>query len=267
MHELNLLWDAVQCKEVGIGQKDTLQACGFPPVLEKNRIHIWSARYEDLDCHFRVLSEVVSLDEQKTASAFRKPDEARNYLLRHGLVRSILAQYTHHTPEMLSFITGKNGKPELDSQGAVAELSFSLSHTSEMVLIGVTKKRRIGVDIVKMDPSYKFHDSAEYLLTPAEKVFLKSIEPALRYGVFFRIWAIKEAILKVTGSTLALMVKTDLSQIMEEVLSSPEYSMSCLDTHPPLIIWQFTSGFGHHAALAAEVSTAPEKEESAEIQI
>jgi 4'-phosphopantetheinyl transferase len=257
MHEHNLLWDAVQCKDVGIGQKDTLQECGFPPVIEKNRIHIWSARYNDLDCHFRILSEVVSSEEQKTASAFRKPGESRNYLLRHGLVRTILAHYTRKTPEKLSFTKGKNGKPELDPLGAGAELSFNLSHTSEMVLIGVTKKRRIGVDIVKMDPSYQFQDTAEYLMAPAEKAFLIRIEPALRYQVFFRMWAIKEAILKVTGSTLARMVITDLSQIMEDVVSSPEYSMSCLDTHPPLEIWQFTIGFGHHAAVAVEAGIAP----------
>jgi phosphopantetheinyl transferase len=46
-----------------------------------------------------------------------------------------------------------------------------------------------------MDPSYRFDDSAEYILTPAEKAFLKRIEPVLRYQVFFRIWATKEAIL------------------------------------------------------------------------
>ena len=257
MHTYNLIPDSVQCKVVAIGQEDLLPACGFPPLLEKSRIHIWSARYEDLNCHFRDLSNIVSRDEQKTASAFRKSADARKYLLRHGLVRIILAQYTHHTPKMLSFITGKNGKPELDPQGAHAELSFNLSHTSDMVLMGVTKKRRIGVDIVKMDPSYQFQDTAEYLLTPAEKACFKRIEPALRYQVFFRVWAIKEAILKVTGSTLALMETTDLSEIMEDVLSFPEYSMSCLDTHPPFFIWQFTSGSGHHAVIAAESGNSP----------
>ena len=105
-----------------------------------------------------------------------------------------------------------------------------------------------------MDPGYRFHDSAEYMMTPAEKVFLKSVEPSLRYQVFFRIWAIKEAILKATGSTLALMGKTDLSAIIQELLSSPEYSMKYLDNHPPFFIWQFTCGSGYYGAIAADAS-------------
>jgi phosphopantetheinyl transferase len=257
MHTDNLFGDSVQCTVLEIGQEDPLTVCRCPPGLEKNSIHVWSARYRDLERHFRILSDVISQQEQETASTFRRSADAKKYVIRLGIVRSILAHYTRHTPEMIAFITGKNGKPELDPQGAHADVSFSLSHTSEMMLIGVTKKRRIGVDIVKMDPSYKFHDSAEYLLTPAEKVFIKSIEPALRYQIFFRIWAIKEAILKATGSTLALMGKTDLSEIIQEVLCSPEYSMKYLDTHPPFFIWQFTCGSEHHGAIAVDAAKAP----------
>ena len=90
-----------------------------------------------------------------------------------------------------------------------------------MILIGVTRKHRIGVDIVKMDPSYQFQHSAEYILTPAEKAFMQRTEPAMRYQIFFRIWALKEAILKVNGGTLTMMKNTDVSEIIQDVFSSP----------------------------------------------
>jgi len=257
MHTDNLFGDSVQCTVLEIGQEDPLTVCRCPPGLEKNSIHVWSARYRDLERHFRILSDVISQQEQETASTFRRSADAKKYVIRRGIVRSILAHYTRHTPEMIAFITGKNGKPELDPQGAHADVSFSLSHTSEMMLIGVTKKRRIGVDIVKMDPSYKFHDSAEYLLTPAEKVFLKSIEPALRYQVFFRIWAAKEAVIKATGGTMALMKTIDLSEIIEDILFYPEYSMNYLDTPPPFFLWQFTSESGHLGAIVVDAGRGP----------
>ena len=149
-------------------------------------------------------------------------------------------------------VPGKNGKPELGPDNTSAEISFSLSHTSERILIGVTKKRQIGVDIVSMDPSYQFQDTAEYLMTPAEKVFLERIEPAQRYQVFFRIWAAKEAIIKATGGTLSLMGTTDLSEIIEDILYSPDYSMYCLDTHPPFFLWEFMDGSGHLGAIAVD---------------
>jgi hypothetical protein len=68
---------------------------------------------------------------------------------------------------------------------------------------------------------------------------------------------IKEANLKATGSTLALMETTDLSEIIEDVLCSPQYSMKYLNTHPPFFIWQFTGGSGHHAAIAVESGNSP----------
>jgi 4'-phosphopantetheinyl transferase len=126
-----------------------------------------------------------------------------------------------------------------------------------MVLIGVTKKRRIGVDLVTMEPSYRFQDIAEYMLTPAEKTFLKRIEPAQRYQVFFRIWAAKEAVIKATGGTMALMKTIDLSDIIEDILYSPDYSMNFMDTHPPFFLWQFTSGSGYLGAIAVDAGKAP----------
>jgi 4'-phosphopantetheinyl transferase len=249
----NLLCDSVQCTVLEIGQKEILTACEFPPVLEKNSIHVWSARYGDLERHFGILSDVISQKEQETASTFRKSADAKKYVIRRGIVRSILAYYTHHSPEKIVFISGENGKPELFPDTDTAELSFNLSHSGERVLIGVTKKRRIGVDIVRMNPSYRFQDTGEFLMTPAEKVFLERTEPAQRYQVFFRIWASKEAIIKATGGTLTQMGTTDLSEIIEDILYSPDYSMHCLSTHLPFFLWQFTDGSGHLGAIAIDV--------------
>ena len=201
--------------------------------------------------------EVISRKEQKTAAEFRKSADARKYTLRRGIVRIILAHYIHCEPEMITLITGKNGKPELDPGPASAGLCFNLSHTGEMVLIGVTQKRRIGVDIVKMDPAYRFQDTAEYMLVPAEKGVLQRTEQARRYEVFFRLWAAKEAVIKVTGGTLAQMETLDLSGIIEEIMGSPDYSMNSLDTQPPFFLWQFTNEAGHLCAVAVDAGNAP----------
>jgi hypothetical protein len=53
------------------------------------------------------------------------------------------------------------------------------------------------------------------------------------------------------------METTDLSEIIEDVLCSPQYSMKYLNTHPPFFIWQFTGGSGHHAAIAVESGNSP----------
>ena len=248
--------DSLQCSVIEIGRKGSWQVSGFPRFLEKNTIHVWSARYEDLDCHFTSLSNVISTDQKNIAFTFRTSDNAKKYVLRHGLVRSILGRYIRHNPETVAFFTGRNGKPELDLQGSYADISFNLSHTSDMVLIGVTWQRRIGVDIVRMNLAYRFDDTAGYMLTPAEQAILKKTAPDLRYEVFFRMWAAKEAILKATGGTLTLMKKTDLSDIFEDGGYSPEYSMNYLDSQPPFFLWQFMVGSRHRGAVAVDAGNA-----------
>jgi hypothetical protein len=57
------------------------------------------------------------------------------------------------------------------------------------------------------------------------------IEPALINGGF-QDRGEKEAILKATGGTLALKETMDLSEIIGDVLCSPQYSMKYLNTHP-----------------------------------
>lgn len=248
----DLLLNSVKCAVFDIGRKNSIQDSAFPPQLKRDQIHVWSARYGDLDQFFEILFNISIPKEKKAAFLYRKSADCKKYIIRQGLLRIILGHYTRQNPGIVSISTGINGKPEMDPLENYSDVSFNLSLTTDMVLIGVTKKRRIGVDIVKMDPSYPFNDIVEYLLTPAEKVFFNKIEPAMRYQAFFRIWTIKEAIIKVTGGTLNMMENTDLSEIMEDLLSHSENSMKYMSMQQPLSVWQFTCGSGHHGAMAVD---------------
>jgi 4'-phosphopantetheinyl transferase len=247
---------SLQCNVFGVGQESTRQAAGFPPFLPNNGIHAWSALYRDLELHYEILSGTTSQEEQYAASLFRNDADSRKYILRHGLLRIILGNYTHRDPERVSFSTGKNGKPELVPHGGYTVVSFNLSHTSEMVIIGIARTKRIGIDIVKMDPLYQYYDIAEYILTPAEKAFMQGVEPAQKHQAFFRIWALKEAILKTNGDSISMMKDTDTSDIIQKGFSFPCCSLKYRKSLPPFFIWQFRSGLDHCGAIAAEIGSA-----------
>ena len=250
-----LLQDSLQCTVLGVDQEGSLQSVGFPPFLQKNRVYIWSALYGDLDLHYKILSGITSREERHAASLFRNAADTRKYVLRQGVLRILLGNYTDQNPERVSFLTGKNGKPELDIRGRYDDVSFNLSHTGEMILIGITRNQQIGVDIVKIDPLYHYHDSAEYILTPAEKACMQRVEPAMRYQIFFRIWALKEAILKVTGDTLSMMQETDTSDIINKGFTFTCCSIKYRNSLPPLFIWQFNREPDHYGAIAAEIGS------------
>ena len=102
------------------------------------------------------------------------------------MLRYILSTYTNTEPELLSLVNGIQGKPGFHPQSDFHELSFSLSHADQVVSVGIVRNHSIGIDIVKTDPGYPFHDITEYLFTPMEKEFVQRIEPGQRYLMFLR---------------------------------------------------------------------------------
>lgn len=201
-------------ESAGIRQYNKIEYSGNFPVLENDSLHIWSVRYSDLISDFSFVSDFLSKTERDKSSRFLDPADSRRYVLRHGMVRYILGNYTGIEPELLPLVKDMNGKPGLDPKSELHEYSFSLSHTDQIVSMGVMKNYRIGIDIVKTDPGYPIYEISEYLFTPGEKEFMRGIEPGQRNQMFFRIWALKEAIVKATGEGIRMMNKTDVTPVI-----------------------------------------------------
>ena len=67
------------------------------------------------------------------------------------MVRAVLGQYIRKEPQAVRFVHEESGKPDLDPEGNIHDIHFSLSHTDEMVCLGISRKTSIGLDIVKCD--------------------------------------------------------------------------------------------------------------------
>jgi len=83
------------------------------------------------------------------------------------------------------------------------------------------------------------------------KKHFQSTEPDLRYQIFFRIWALKEALLKATGGTVMMMKDTDVSEIMQGTFPSCCCAMKHQNIRSSFFIYQFDSGHRHHSVIAA----------------
>jgi len=239
-----------QFESAGIGQDPPLTQSGNFPVLENNAFHIWSVRYSDLSADYSCVSDFLSTTEQEESSRFLNPDDTRRYILRHGMVRYILGNYTGIEPELLPLVTGLNGKPGLDPKSDFHELSFSLSHTDLTVSMVVIKNYRIGIDITKPDPLYPCDEISGYLFTPLERNVMRETEPAQRYQVFFPIWTLKEAIVKATGDGIRLMNTTDVTPVI--AVSSPASLHRLTISAKPMnfFIYRFRPDVEHIGAVA-----------------
>ena len=217
-------------------------------------IHIWSARYIDLDSCYPALSPLLTKSERETADTFREPADARCSELRYGLLRIILGEFTGFEPRELVIIKSENGKPSLVLPRGYPVVSFSTSHTKERVAIGIIKNNNIGIDIVKMDRRYPFQDTAEYLFSDKEKALIEGTEPNQQYRQFFRIWALKEALLKASGGTVQMMSDLDVSGVIHNSFVHDFCSITCQDVQCQFFIHEFGCGPEHHCAIAVNLA-------------
>jgi 4'-phosphopantetheinyl transferase len=214
-------------------------------------IHIWSARYSSLERYYPLLSSLVSPEEIQKAAGFKKPGDTRRYILRHGMERIILGEYIHEDPEKIRFVKAKNGKPDLDTGGNFPDIQFSLSRTDEMVCLGITRKSKIGLDMVKINPRYPFSEIEQYLFAPGERRWVARTIPELRPMKFFRIWSLKEALLKATGGDVRMMKETDVSGIITERFLNGFYLLRLGKKDIMFFIHESDCGEGHHSVLAS----------------
>ena len=254
MNTIHTIRDCLKFRAVGTGEP-ALPESGKPAPGTGDILHIWSARYSDLDRYYPVLSRFISADEVTKAAGFKKSKDTQKYILRHGMTRAVLGQYIKKDPREIRFVHDGSGKPNLDPEGDAHDIRFSLSRTDEMVCLGISKKSRIGLDIVKSDSRYPFFATAQYLFTPGERRWIAQMTPRGQHVRFFRIWSLKEALLKATGGDVHMMKDTDVSGIMTNHFLDGYYPVSIGKKELLFFIRECGYDIGHHCTLATMPAT------------
>lgn len=111
-------------------------------------------------------------------------------------VRSLLATYLDRPVETVRVEHGEHGKPHLVD----AELEFNVSHTGSALLLGLSRRVALGVDLeVARRKARDVAQLARRYFAPAEAAALASLPDLLRQTAFLRLWCAKEAVLKAHG--------------------------------------------------------------------
>lgn len=223
---------------------------GIRQPVGEGTIHVWSAWYADLEPNFPYYSEQLSREEMLKAAGYKKSTDSRHYILRHGMVRAVLGYYLGRDPGKIQFMQGMNGKPALDPENSSSDIRFSLSRTGERVCLGITRKSDIGLDIVKVQTRYPFFAIESYLFTPGEKEWIAQGAPDRRAIRFFRIWSLKEALLKVTGSNARVMQDVDVSGVLTDRYLNGCYALNIWEKKMNFFIHEEGCGAGHHRVIA-----------------
>ncbi len=176
-------------------------------------IDVWIV-HTDVNVEERdTLKAVLSPAEIARARRFTFDSDRNRYISSHGILRRILAMYCGVSADALDIYLDANGKPGISIVGA--HIQFNLSHSADVALIAVTSAN-CGADVEKIRPDLAHMEIAERFFTENENDWLATLPQPVRSNGFFRLWTIKEAVLKTIGAGLSIPLnEVDVMGVVE----------------------------------------------------
>jgi 4'-phosphopantetheinyl transferase len=172
--------------------------------LSPHEVHVWWANLGRPAEEVRELETLLSEDERRRADGFYFEKDREHYIVSRGTLRSIIGLYLDSSPARLRFSCNDFGKPFLAEELGRDGLSFNLSHSQGLALYGLTRGRKIGVDVEYVRPDVNVAGIAANFFSPREVAALNSLPPCDRRRAFFTCWARKEAYIKARGEGVSL---------------------------------------------------------------
>ena len=126
-------------------------------------------------------------------------DSRREFGLCRAALRDILCARLECGNRELSFDENENGKPLALVRGKPAPVSFNISHSGPHGLIAVVPEGRVGIDVEDRSIPRDIEGAASLTFTPAERAELAAVDSARKTENFYRIWTMKEALIKALG--------------------------------------------------------------------
>lgn len=189
---------------------------GFPewqrplpePPLKAREVHVWRGHAVRDDARRAQLETLLSVDERERAAAMTSDAVRASFVTARAILRRQLGRELELAPSAVELGIDKRGKPFLvDNAAPTEELSFSISHSADVVLVAVSRGCRVGVDIERIRTLSDADALARRYFSPAEVAMLAATPAEDRRLAFFRCWARKEAYAK--GKGLGLQVGFD----------------------------------------------------------
>ena len=143
------------------------------------------------------------MDEKTRAERFHFEEDRKRFIVRRGILRTILGGYLGVDPDQVQFAYGKNEKPELADSFANGEIRFNLSHSGEVALYAFTRDREIGVDIEHIREISDMEQVSNRFFSLRENEVLHILSESKKREAFFNCWTRKEAYIKAIGDGLS----------------------------------------------------------------
>jgi 4'-phosphopantetheinyl transferase len=174
-----------------------------------NRIQLWLAPVAGTYDAAQLAAHETLLDVEERVRwrRFQYPADRQRFLVGRAFMRTVLADCLGRSdPATLQFSHMPHGKPELAGLDA-GKLHFNLSHTDDMLVLAVSRKHAVGVDVETVTRKVELLALAQRYFATHEYEELLDLDAAGQRERFFALWTLKEAWLKARG--LGLQIPLD----------------------------------------------------------
>jgi 4'-phosphopantetheinyl transferase len=194
---------------------------------------------------------LLSDDERTRADRYRFRVDQHRFVAARAFLRTTIGYYLSLRPGRVRFVYGEFGKPALPPALNAEGLEFNLSHSDALAVLGVARRRRLGVDVERVRPLPDLHDIASRFFASSEASRLRALPTDLQELAFYCCWTRKEAFLKALGHGLA----HPLDSFAVSLHATDARLLDVRDDPVALSRWALhhvNAGRGHVAALAVE---------------
>jgi len=226
------------------------------PQLTDGEIQVWRTSIDLSFAHIQNLASTLSANERNKSKQFRFERQKYGFVVRRGILRTLLGRYLDIPPHDVAIETSAEGKLFLPPQGNErASIEFNLSHSAGVAVFAFVRNHRIGIDIEHILPFPEARDICQRYFAREERGALDHLSGDQYWRAFFSCWTRKEACLKADGHGLLQEINRCI------VLTAPDADHEALGPWHHLTVdskwafFDFTPAPGYQATLATS-STA-----------
>jgi 4'-phosphopantetheinyl transferase len=223
--------------------------------LTPAEIHLWLASDDEiteaaLEASYRAL---LNVEERAQERRFYFAKDRRRYLITRALVRTTLSRYLAVRPEAWLFARNAYGCPEIvNAQARDGSLSFNISHTSGLIVLGVTRQRALGVDVENVCARRAAIELAVRYFAPPEVAALRDAPAQHQQDRFFEYWTFKESYIKARRMGLALPLDKVSFHYPDDQSVAIAIDSELVDEAARWQLWQLRPTSRHVLAICAE---------------